>query len=198
MGEKGKIRGNRQKPLPIQAARQPPPRKSILRRIAYLLSPTGWFWTSVSLVLAIVGSYFLFRTHIAIDPDVSLNPSDAGATLFRFTNQGVLPVYDLKRDLSVNYMRNPTYNANMVHVRIINFSHPVKKLSSGESTTLSIPNAEGLLRPAGGHMPYTEADIKIDYSYKDVCAFLHSNSVRFQAVTGTDHVIHWFHKAIDE
>lgn len=163
-----------------------------------ILSPKGWFWALVSLALSAVSAYFLLRPQIAVDPDISPNPKDASATFFRFTNQGVLSVYDFKRSLSINYLRNPAHSNKMENVRIINSSPVIKELSSGESTTLNIPTGEEIFRPASGHTQYTEADVKIDYFYKDFCSFRHTKSVRFQAILGSDEIVHWFHKAISE
>jgi hypothetical protein len=95
-------------------------------------------------------------------------------------------------------MRNPAQNSEMKNVRIINSGPIIKELSSGESTTLEIPNSEKIMMPSSGHMPYTEADVTIDYSYKDLLSLGHNKSIRFQAVLGADAVVHWFHKAINE
>lgn len=161
-----------------------------------VLSPTGWFCASVGLILSFVGSYFLLVSKVSVDADVSLDPKNAAATLFRFTNQGVLPVYDLNRGITVHYLRDSVTKGTIEN----SLADPplpapnVHELSSGESTTLSIP-----LPFSVGRGKYTEADIQIDYSYttfltRHVCY----NHVRFQAITGVDGIVHWFHKAINQ
>jgi hypothetical protein len=194
MGKNKKERSRKISP-PRQAAPPPPPRKGILR-VLQVLSPKGWFLTSVGLLLSFACSYFLLVSKVSVDADVSLDPKNAAATLFRFTNQGVLPVYDLNRGITVHYLRD-SVTKGVIEDSFAEAPLPapnVHELSSGESTTLSIP-----LPFSVGRGKYADADIQIDYSFKTflthhVC----HNHVRFQAITGADGIVHWFHKAINQ
>lgn len=194
MSKKNKKGGSRQSGKTKRKQRQISPKTSILRRIAFHLSPTGWFWASVGLMLSFVGSYFLLRTQVSIEPDVSLDPSNAGATLFRFTNQGVLPIYDIHRDLTAKSLGDPARNNWLNNANIKNTPPNIKKLSSGESTTINIP----ILGLPIQLPKYTQGEVVLDFSYKDWIGITHNKPERFQCLLGTDGAVHWFHKAIDE
>ncbi len=71
-------------------------------------TPTGtyrvlsWAWKALLAAVALVGFAYQFRPEIAVDKDVSLNPSDPFSTQFQITNKGRLSVYDLQFSCVLN------------------------------------------------------------------------------------------------
>jgi hypothetical protein len=196
MSKKNKKGGSRQKSPRAQTGLQPPPRKGILRCAASLLSPTGLFWTSVSLIVTILSAYFLLRVQVSVEPDVSLDPSNPNATLFRITNQGVLKIYDFTRDVVDMSMRDASGNTIASGLQMVNWEPAVKELASTESTTITLPTYISPLGPqrAALNIRYKDCDVTISCAYRDFLGFSHHKSIRFQCIVGTDGLAHWYHE----
>jgi hypothetical protein len=190
---KSKKGRNRQKSPPRQVSPPPPPRRDIWRVLS-ALSPTGWFWASVALLLSFVGSYYLLSSKLSVDPDTSTNPKNAVETFFRFTNQGVLPIYDVYCGMIIHHLKSADGHQSFTDSGMAPQPQNIHILSPGEATTIKIP----MLVEIGGAM-YSDADIELFYTYK---TFLIHHAcvgrVRFTTVTDSDGVVHWIHKAINE
>lgn len=196
MAKKNKRGVIRPSPRQSQKAAQRPQRKGILRYVGGLLSPSGLFWTSVSLVITILGAYFLFRTQISIEPDVSLDPSNPNATLFKITNQGVLPIYELTTDISDISARDANGYTVMSGISMSGWGPPVFKLATAESTTVTLPTYISPLGPqrAALNIRYKDCDVTVFCTYKDLLGFDHHKLMRFQCILGTDGLARWYHK----
>jgi hypothetical protein len=200
MGKKSKKGRNRQETQQIQVAPPTPPRKGILRWLR-VLSPTGWFWTSVSLFVALVGSYYLLRPQIEVEPDTALDPKQPMTTPFRITNRGVLPIYNVRKECGVKKLetdQSTNQRFTMSELSIIDDTEPViPRLDGGESTSVFIP---------GEHFPFVtpdhpivSGDIDVVVDYTTAIVRIHRKQYfRFETRKDINNEIRWYHKASSE
>ena len=192
MGKKSKRGRNRQK-----AQRKPavPPAPSPRNTWKWLvpLSPTGWFWASVSLILALVGSYYLLRPQISVEPDAAIDPKQPVKTPFRITNSGQTSVYNLRRKCLIRSLESEESHASVRGVNSTDWKLPIPKLRSGESTSLFIP---WYMTPV---TPYTKGEIEVVVDYMAAIIPIHQEvRFRFETRRNANNEIMWYHKAISE
>jgi hypothetical protein len=158
-----------------------------------MLSPTGWFWACVSLLLAFVGSYFLLRTQIEVEPDAALDPKQPMTTPFRITNNGVLPIYNVRRWCSVNRLQDAG-GIEFDGFKFIDSGKPtIPRLDSGESTSVFVPISINF------RTPYAFGDIEVVVEYSTAILKTHQERhFRFEMRKDVNNEIRWYHKASSE
>lgn len=95
MGKKTKKGLSRQKSQTKPMPPQPEPPRGRNKIIA-LLAPTGWFWATVSLLLAFVGAYYLLKPKIMVALEDMLESHNAFTARFEIINDGALSIYNVK------------------------------------------------------------------------------------------------------
>lgn len=171
---------------------QPTPRTKTnpaQRLFATLRTPIGTLCAFVGLLLAIVGTYYLFRTDVLVEPDVAIDSKQLLTTLFRVTNEGVLPIYKVNRFIDINRLAATT--TVFQDFRLMTSNEPdIPILKAKESTTVEIPKAwEG---------DFTGGDITVVINYTSYLKKRKTKEVRFKTITLADGSKHWSHKAVSE
>ncbi|MGD0536320.1 MAG: hypothetical protein ABSC03_01615 [Verrucomicrobiota bacterium] len=192
MARKNKKGHNRQKPPPTQAAPLGPQRRGILRRIAGLLSPTRLLCASVSLILTLVGSYYLLRPQITVEPDSAIDPTELMNTPFRITNSGQTPIYGLIRRCFIRHLDAAGGHVNWYGpgIAVVDSYPAIPELVPGESTSLSNPVRI---------MKIENADIEVVLDYTAAIIPIHQQRhFRFVTKHGPNGEIMWFHKSLSE
>ena len=164
-------------------------RKSKLHRLSWLWSPSGAFWTSVALLCAIVGTYYLFKSSVSLEPDIPIDSERALTFPFRVTNEGVLPIYSVTRSLPVHQLINPS-GGGLFDLTLTDTTAPIPKLSHKESFTISINLAS--------FPPRTTGDVEIQIDYNTLIGRHTSELFRFVARVRADGTVYWYHKALSE
>lgn len=186
-----KKKHNRQKSLPKQAV-IPPPRKGILRWLR-VLSPTGWLCASVSLALTLIGSYYLLRPQITVDPDTAIDSKTPMTTPFRVTNSGQLSLYNVRRWCHIINLHN-VEGGGYHDFSFKNIGLPaIPELRPGESTSVFIP-VEPLFTS-----PMIDGDIEVIVNYTTpIIKTTQERRFRFQTRTDINKEVRWYHKASSE
>lgn len=201
MGKKNKKRRSQKKFRAKETVAQVPPRRGIFGRIACLLSPTGWFCTLVSLVLALIGSYFLLRPQIDVEPDTALNPVQPMTTPFRITNRSVLPVYSVKKWCGIKKLQTDQTAQQRLSISNLGFidaTEPaIPRLDSGESTSVFI-HVEHLPISISSQ-PIVSGDIEVVVDYVTAILRTHREQIfRFETRKDANNEVRWYHKASSE
>jgi hypothetical protein len=162
----------------------------------WFLSPTGAFWASVGIILGLVGTYYLFRTKLTIEPDATLDPKNPLVTPFRITNDGVLSIYDVDRSCDIRLIK--ASNITVSNVNVINAVPKIPKLRTGEQTSLTIPSFPNRVIPIVPTLPFENVDVEIVVKYKTLFRLQREIRSRFDVMVLSDGSYQWFHKALSE
>ena len=200
MGKKNKRRRSQAKQPARQTPLQAPPRRGI-SRVVGALSPTGWFWASVSLLLAIVGSYYLLRPQIEVEPDAAINPAQPMTTPFRITNRSVLPIYGVRKWCGIKKLESDQSAMQRVSYSNLGFideTEPtIPRLDSGESTSVFIHAEHFPVSIAG--QPIVNGDIDVVVDYVTAILKIHREQIfRFETRKDVNNEVRWYHKASSE
>ena len=161
-----------------------------------LLSPQGLFWSSVSLVLGLVGTYFLFRATVSIEPDTPIATSAAINVPFKVTNDSVLPIYSLIASCEINSLRfSGVGGAYRIGLR--SDVVEVHKLGPKESSSI-MTHAQQILGQTPGES-VTGGDIIVTLQF--TTSIIHWRLTvkrRFEGRIAEDGKLRWYHKAEKE
>ena len=199
MGKKAKKGHDRQKPPPKQAEAPTLPHRGIWRWLR-VLSPTSWLCASVSLILALIGSYYLLRPQIEVEPDTAIDPKQPMTTPFRITNRGVLPIYNVRKEcgttkLATDQSANQRFTISGITFRDSTDS-TIPRLDSGESTSVSF---RPVMFPIMSGHPIESGDIDVVVEYTTAIIGIHKKqSFRFETRKDVNNEIRWYHKASSE
>jgi len=199
MGKKAKKGRSRQKPPTKQIEATTPSRRGIWRCL-YVLSPTGWLCASVSLGLALVGSYYLLRPQIEVEPDTAIDPKQPMTTPFRITNRSVLPIYNVHKECGITKLatdQSANQRLTMSGFSFTDATEPtIPRLDEGESTSVFIHIEH--LAAIPGH-PIESGDIDVVVEYTTAIIGLHKKQFfRFETRKDVNNEIRWYHKASSE
>ena len=200
MGNKNKKGRNRQKPQTKQGLSQAQPRQGIWRWLQ-VLSPTGWVCASVSLALALVGSYYLLRPQIEVEPDTAIDPKQPITTPFRITNRGVLPIYKVRKWCAVHRLETAQDIPQRVTISDMGFLNAteqvISRLDAGESTSVSIQTTFAPFQFIAA--PYVSGDIEVMVEFNTAITGTHEKRhYRFETRKDIKNEIGWYHKASSE
>ena|ERR1051326_2572999 len=67
-------------------------KKWACRTLTLFLSPTGWLWASVLLLLALFAAYYQFESKVSLEPEPALKSESIISTPFRVKNESPLPI----------------------------------------------------------------------------------------------------------
>ena len=200
MGKRSKKRRSQVKLRAKESVVQAPPRRGIFGRIANLLSPTGWLCASVSLMLALIGSYYLFRPQIEVEPDTALNPRQPMTTPFRITNRSVLPIYNVHKECGISELASDQSVNQRFTVSGLTFTDAteptIPRLDDGESTSVFFHTDRLAVLP--GH-PIESGDIDVVVEYTTAILRIHKKQIfRFETRKDVNNEVRWYHKSSSE
>jgi hypothetical protein len=140
-------------------------------------------------MMTVVGTYFLLHPNVSVEPDTTVDPMLPMLTPFRVTNEGVLPIYDVKWSIEMNDVA--TYNHNIFrNITSINRENKVYKLASKEATAVSI---EPVI-----FAHFSGGDIVIVVTYRTIIGIACTEVFRFATKAVSEGGVRWYHKAMSE
>jgi hypothetical protein len=152
------------------------------------------FWATVLLVLALITSYITLAPRLSVVVDVSFDPKNAVASLFRVTNDGPFPIRDVNRGVIVHLLADAVSHSHISNSEVRTNGENVPELRSGESTTIDIP-----MDIQVGRGIYTDADIELVINFlTPILNWKCTKHFRFEARTGSDGTVRWFSKALSQ
>jgi len=194
-------KGRSQRKTPLKsAAVQPSPQKGIWR-VLQILSPTGLFWATVSLIAALISSYFLLRPQIEVEPDIAIDPKQPMTTPFRITNRGVLPIYNVHKECGItklNTGENGQPQVNLFKFSFRDTTDPyIPRLDEGESTSVLIRDGHFPFIVPGKPFECGDIDVVVEYTTA-IIGFRKKQSFRFETRRDVNNEVRWYHKASSE
>lgn len=161
-----------------------------------LLTPTGTFWTSVTIVLSVVGTYYLFKTKVVIEDDKTRDPQNPLVTPFRITNGGLLTIYDVRPSCEIRLLE--ASNITVKNVAVINATPTVPKLRPGEPVTVMIPTFPNPIITTVPKPPFGMIDVDVRAKYKTPLGKQKDESARFAVMVSSDGSYQWYRRALSE
>tara|TARA_B100000614_G_scaffold259934_2_gene285630 strand:- start:340 stop:921 length:582 start_codon:yes stop_codon:yes gene_type:complete len=125
----------------------------------------SYVWKTFAVFAVVLGVVVTLYPKVSVEPDSYLDPKNPLKTLFRITNEGFLPLYDV-RILSAIHEVKSKREKRIIGVtdyksRLFNPIHVADKISSGESDTAYCALG-GLKLPFG--VDYIDMAIIVDFA----------------------------------
>jgi hypothetical protein len=150
-------------------------------------------WSLVVAGLTLLGGYAIFRPHISVEPQITLNPVDPYTTQFNLKNENAMfSIYNVD---AVCWPRNMDSGNGFSVVSLgplPNVHHEIALLESGASSTVDCPSAIGGLGRWSGAV--LNADLELVISYRQSWwPFAREERYPFAARRDTQGSVHWVH-----
>jgi len=148
----------------------------------------------VALLVGLVSSLVVFRPHVSIEPQISLNPVNPYTTQFNIKNESsVFDVHDID---AVCWPRNME-SANGFSVvslgPLANVHHKIRVLGAGLSSTVDCPPVIGGIGSYSGAVTEAELEILVSYRAAWWWPFLREERYPFAARRDVQGAVHWVH-----